>query len=328
MQKHTDRYQSSLEQAEQNIDGLTPSEILNLLHERDQIAASLAASSLATAKHVYGHIVDLDKRLKSLGPRLVKRAGSGAFKDWRESLQSSSPGWWWNLDESLFTTEDQRNAGLLLLTALVLAVTLAYTSDVATRILSGGPDAKGFLLTGAQVCLTFIAGTAFTQTGRTWVKDFSSLIGIPHRWQPGISCLLAFCVLVGVYQFKRFLPSIADGYHANGLAHMRRNRVSAAIDNYKRAIALDPDNKATHYDLGFAYEKILDYDDAMLEYQRAIQIDGHYTVAYNNLARLFIVKNADYGRALAVLNSIVDVNGTVHSSVPEIVCKLPALTLL
>jgi tetratricopeptide (TPR) repeat protein len=107
------------------------------------------------------------------------------------------------------------------------------------------------------------------------------------------------------------LPKVAEGYHQEGLALLAQQHFGKAINNYTRAIALDPHNEAAHYDLGDAYERVFDYARAIPEYQRAIEINGGYDEAYINLGRLYILNAKDYGRALALVSKAFRNDGTV-----------------
>ena len=78
----------------------------------------------------------------------------------------------------------------------------------------------------------------------------------------------------------------------------------------ERAISLAPDFALAHYNLGSAYDDILQYDKALVEYQTAIQNDPQVYFAYNNLARLYMLQKRDYVSALRLLERGMDLKPT------------------
>ncbi len=111
-----------------------------------------------------------------------------------------------------------------------------------------------------------------------------------------IMCLVLALALVGL------LPSIARSYNNRGVELQQRGKIKAAIEDYQRAIRLNPGYAEAHYNLADAYEEIPDYDKAQEEYQRAINADSMFYQAYNNLSRLYILRRGDYGAALRLLD--------------------------
>ncbi len=63
-------------------------------------------------------------------------------------------------------------------------------------------------------------------------------------------------------------PNIAVAHHALGLAYERKFR-SMVIEEYKKAIAIDPDESLTHYLLGAFYHRKEMHDEAIKEMKKA-----------------------------------------------------------
>jgi len=97
-------------------------------------------------------------------------------------------------------------------------------------------------------------------------------------------------------------PKVARSLNNRGVQHQQKGEIGAAIEDYHWALRFGPDNAAVHYDLGDAYEDIPDYDRALEQYQRAIDLDPGFYPAYNNLSRLYILRRKDYGAALRLLD--------------------------
>ena len=54
-----------------------------------------------------------------------------------------------------------------------------------------------------------------------------------------------------------------------------------AIDNYTRAIKIDPDYSTAYYNRGNTYKELENYKNAIADYTRAIKIDPDFANAYD-----------------------------------------------
>ncbi len=133
---------------------------------------------------------------------------------------------------------------------------------------------------------------------QTWVEKllpwFRANLKFLKRW----IIPLAITGLVLGLALVKSLPSIARTYNNRGFQLQRRGQIKAAIEDYQRAIRLNPAYAEAHYNLADAYEEI----PALEEYQRAIDADIMFYQAYNNLSRLYILRRRDYGAALRLLD--------------------------
>ena len=77
------------------------------------------------------------------------------------------------------------------------------------------------------------------------------------------------------------LPALSNLYNQQG---NRAGRLGGAMQNYQRAISLNPDNVDGHYNLGVLYEGLQQLDQAETHYRIAIQ--GNVPQAHNNLLSL------------------------------------------
>jgi len=60
--------------------------------------------------------------------------------------------------------------------------------------------------------------------------------------------------------------SQADAFHARGFAHRKRGDFEAAIHEYTRAIELDPKHFKAYFNRGFSYDKMGECDAAIADY--------------------------------------------------------------
>ncbi len=75
----------------------------------------------------------------------------------------------------------------------------------------------------------------------------------------------------------------ASFYLHKGNVESDQNNYDAAIDNYKKAIKINPKYTGAYYNLGNAYSKKGDIENAIAYYKKAIEFDPKYVYAYYNL---------------------------------------------
>jgi DNA-binding winged helix-turn-helix (wHTH) protein/Flp pilus assembly protein TadD len=141
-----------------------------------------------------------------------------------------------------------------------------------------------------------------TSGERTWMEKTLSSLPTNLKAHKSWVMLLALTGLVLAFALVKSIPSIARSYNNQGFQLQQRGQIKAAIEDYQRAIRLNPGYAEAHYNLADAYEEIPDYDKALEEYQRAINADFTLYEAYNNLSRLYILRRKDCGAALRLLD--------------------------
>lgn len=108
-----------------------------------------------------------------------------------------------------------------------------------------------------------------------------------------------------------FLGPRAVAYRLNktGAEALDRGNLATALRRLQSATGLDPHNAKSHYDLGDAYEAMGDFEQAIAQYRRALELDDNLAPAYNNLGRLYLRHRRDPDSALEVLLA-----GLAHST--------------
>jgi tetratricopeptide (TPR) repeat protein len=86
-------------------------------------------------------------------------------------------------------------------------------------------------------------------------------------------------------ELEELAHQIAVWYNNAGA---KDGQLNSAQENYKKAIELEPNYAAAHYNLGGLYEELVQLEKARAEYRAAINIDPDFDAAINNLARLQI----------------------------------------
>lgn len=88
------------------------------------------------------------------------------------------------------------------------------------------------------------------------------------------------------------------------------NHLEAAISAYTNAIELEPDDELAsilYNNRGFAYDDLHNYDQAVLDYAKAIEFNSELAAAYSNRGVVYY-NLGDYARALADHNKAIDLD--------------------
>ena len=279
----------------------------------DTLAVLLARNDLANAIHRSSHLpkdlviemAGIDKRVKANAHVMLTCADSETFQNWRDLFQPPESAWWWFLDKRVSASEKTRTIVWVLLTGFAVTLTISIMADISSRFLVGVPDKLSILSIASQVFLALVAGSSFTQAGREWGTRLLAAFHIRPKLQPFFGFLLSLVIVLATVGFRNYLPSIASYYNQRGAQSYQENKGGAALEDFKRAVALNPDNSEAQYNLAYAHENIVfDYEKAMAGYQKAVELRPDFDAAYNNLAHLYLLYRSDYKRALDILSRI------------------------
>jgi len=108
--------------------------------------------------------------------------------------------------------------------------------------------------------------------------------------KPGIIVKnIAIIILIAVVLPSAALSAKKDSsnaYYLRGNKYLLRNKVDKAIDNYLKAIQINPKRAKYFYKLAKAYERKQSIKDAILNYEKTITIDPTYYWAYAGLGNI------------------------------------------
>ena len=76
----------------------------------------------------------------------------------------------------------------------------------------------------------------------------------------------------------------ADAQFDLGSLYAGQGRLEEAIDCFRRALQVRPDDASAHYNLGVAFGLLERFEEAVAAYRSAVKARPNYTIAHNNLA--------------------------------------------
>ncbi len=102
----------------------------------------------------------------------------------------------------------------------------------------------------------------------------------------------AYQVLSGMFEQAQTDPAVASPRSAadassidfcdRGLKKARRGNYAAAINDYNRAVQIDPNNVWAYCQRGLAYYKLTAYKEAFGDYAQALELNPRFAEAYYN----------------------------------------------
>lgn len=75
-------------------------------------------------------------------------------------------------------------------------------------------------------------------------------------------------------------------YFEMGQFYFLNAKYDEAINEFKKALKLSPNDAEIYYHLGLAYESINNIDEAIKMYQRALEIDPHHKSSRQHLEKI------------------------------------------
>lgn len=88
----------------------------------------------------------------------------------------------------------------------------------------------------------------------------------------------------------------------NGIMDFYEGNFRKAIENFNKSLELNKDFSVTYFYRGASYHSIEEYDEAMMDYTKAISLDPKMTDAYYNRAKIILsrkdIQNPDIKKAI------------------------------
>ncbi len=102
-------------------------------------------------------------------------------------------------------------------------------------------------------------------------------------------------------------PKLAEAYYNLGIAYGEKGDTETAIIYYKKAIAINPNDAEAYNNLGNAYREKGDTETEIIYYKKAIAINPEHAKAYYNLGNAYGEKG-DTETAIVYYKKAIDIN--------------------
>ncbi len=99
----------------------------------------------------------------------------------------------------------------------------------------------------------------------------------------------------------------AETYFNRGVTYSQKGEFDRAISNYNKAIELNPKFVVAYLDRGFTYSKLGENDRAISDYNKAIEINPRYAMAFNNRGFIYR-KKGDFDRAISDYSQAIEID--------------------
>jgi tetratricopeptide (TPR) repeat protein len=142
---------------------------------------------------------------------------------------------------------------------LVIGLGTAWLWEKARAQQKPGPFVKLFIGSAAACMVFFLSFATIEQTG-VWKNSLS-------LW---------------TYVIARE-PDVSLAYNNRGLTYDELGRLDLAIEDFDRAIELDPSDHKAYTNRGMLYGKMGRFDKAIADFEQAIVLEPSHAEAYNNL---------------------------------------------
>ena len=155
----------------------------------------------------------------------------------------------------------------------------------------------------AQTLLLTLAGVSFLTFARARVEKLFQRLDLKRRLPGEAQIWLLLPVLALMIGVFLIVPELAARqYKRKGDEAFSKGDYSAAASNYDQVLKLSRSLDDTHFNLALAYDKSHDYDRAFQQYKLSMALAPRNFAARNNLGRLLILQQKDYGGALRQLD--------------------------
>lgn len=114
-------------------------------------------------------------------------------------------------------------------------------------------------------------------------------------------------VSLWTHELNIYPESVSFPYCSLGNAYLDQSLVDEAIDEYKRALEIEPGNSMASSNLGVAYEKKDMLDEAIAQYKHTIKVDPNYDLPHCNLGNVYNAKEM-YEESILAYKKALSIN--------------------
>jgi len=108
-------------------------------------------------------------------------------------------------------------------------------------------------------------------------------------------------------QQKQVEPRDADSYTNRGIAYVEKGQYDQAISEFNKALEINPKDTEAYYNRGLAYYDKGQYDKAISDYTKALEINPRDVEAHNNRGVAY-GKKGQYDQAISDFTKAMEIN--------------------
>jgi tetratricopeptide (TPR) repeat protein len=102
-------------------------------------------------------------------------------------------------------------------------------------------------------------------------------------------------------------PNYAEAHHGLGRAYEEKREFDSAIAEYNKVLEINPNSADIYLNRGNVYEKKGDFDAAIAEYNKVLEINPNHTNAYYGLGDVY-EKKGDFDRAIQDFSKALEID--------------------
>ncbi len=245
-------------------------QVLRVLRSRDRLQDELSQVAQLDDEQLVT-LAELDLELKQRSD--IACAGK-ELKQMRQSLQPPESAWWWYLEP---VSEDSKSKSWLdrfdwvwnVGTVACLVVATSFITQTAKAFSNEGFDFLGTLSTiGQGAGLAFVAGGALTDKGKKAVESTLMSMKVPASLHAEATFGASLLLMGAAYGIHQSLPKVGDWYFDQAQQHEKKGEWSQAVQSYKRALNFAQDDYKSQIAIGFLYEKLGNFEEALKVYKK------------------------------------------------------------
>jgi Tfp pilus assembly protein PilF len=198
-------------------------------------------------------------------------------------------------------------------TYFLLTLSVGLLTDFTRRLLSSNPDSVGIAAIALQAALTVGASSSFTSAGRDWLRARLAGLRIATAEQERFKFWMMLALTVLLFAGWLGLPRALAYYYNNRAFAVRIDDPGTAMEQYNRALSLNPGLYQAHVNLAGVYVRNYDFEHAAEEFRKALMLEHGDVVALDGLAYMLLLLN-DPQRALRVLDEALAQESSKPSS--------------
>ncbi|MBI3952423.1 MAG: tetratricopeptide repeat protein [Candidatus Doudnabacteria bacterium] len=102
-------------------------------------------------------------------------------------------------------------------------------------------------------------------------------------------------------------PTDKSAYEGLGRLYLQEKNFTEAGEIFRYLAKIDPDKDTNHSNLGLILYSLQKYPEAVVEYEKALSINGKIPARWINLSLCFIA-SGDYGKAIRAINNAISLD--------------------